>query len=122
MLARLSKPTQWGLLAIFSAAFAGALFALRLPGALLLGPMFAGIAFGTHGADVRVPGRAYIGAQAIVGCLIANMLTPAIAETFLAHWPLFLGAIAATLVASIALGAGLSRVARTLPGTTAIGA
>ncbi|MBN8887738.1 MAG: AbrB family transcriptional regulator [Rudaea sp.] len=120
MLARLSKPAQWGLLAILSAAIAGGLFALHLPGALLLGPMFAGIAFGTHGAEVRVPAKAYIGAQAIVGCLIANMITPAIAQTFLAHWPLFVGTIAATLVASIALGAGLSRVARTLPGTTAI--
>lgn len=120
MTARLSKPVQWCLLAAASAALAAVLVYLRLPAALLLGPMVAGIVAGTRGASVRVPGAAYIGAQAIIGCLIANTITPAIAQAFLAHWPWLLGAIGATLVASAALGVGLSRIARTLPGSTAI--
>jgi membrane AbrB-like protein len=120
MIARLPKPAQWALLAALSVAFAAALLLWHLPAALLLGPMFAGIVLGTHGASVEVPGKAYLAAQAIVGCLIANAITPAIAQAFLTHWPLFLSAISATLVASTALGTGLSRIARTLPGTTAI--
>ena len=111
---------QWAALALLSAALAAILLALRLPAALLLGPMFAAIALGARGARVRVAGNAYIAAQAVIGCMIATAITPAIAQTFLAHWPLFLGAISTTLAASAALGIGLSRTTRALPGTTAI--
>lgn len=110
---------QWFLLAALSAVFIAVLLLLRLPAALLLGSMFAGIVLGTHGATVRVPSKAYAGAQALVGGLIAATITPAIAQTFLRHWPWFLLGIAGTLLASSLLGVALSRL-RALPGTTAI--
>ncbi|MDR0481447.1 MAG: AbrB family transcriptional regulator [Gallionellaceae bacterium] len=120
MIGRLPKAAQWGLLAALSAAISAALLALDFPAALLLGPMFAGIALGTRGAEVSVSSKAWVLAQAVIGCMVANTITAEIGREFLAHWPLFLAAIFATLLVSAALGAGLSRTARSLPGTTAI--
>lgn len=119
VLHRWPRAAQWALLATLSLAISAALLALRLPAALLLGPMFAGIALGTHGAAVRVPPSGYIAAQALIGGMIATTITPEIAQTFLGHWPIFLAAILTTLLASGMLGVGLSRL-RVLPGTTAI--
>jgi len=110
---------QWGLLTALTVVFITVLLWVRLPAALLLGSMFAGIALGTHGATVRVPPKAYACAQALVGGLIATTITPAIAQTFLRHWPWFLLSITGTLLSSSLLGIVLSR-RRMLPGTTAI--
>lgn len=118
-LQRWPRAAQWALLAALSLAIGAALLALRLPAALLLGPMFAGIALATQGAAVRVPASVYSAAQAVIGGMIATTITPQIAHTFAGHWPLFLGAILATLAASSALGVALSR-SGLLPGTTAI--
>ena len=118
-LAHRPRAVQWLLLAALSGVFIAVLLALRMPAALLLGSMFAGIVLGAQGATVRVPPRAYAGAQAVVGGLIAGAITPAIAQTFLGHWPLFLSGVAGTLLVSIVLGVALSRL-RALPGTTAI--
>lgn len=119
ILHRSPRAGQWALLALVSLAISGALLALRMPAALLLGPMFAGIALGTNGATVRVPEIAYVAAQALIGGLIATTITPQIGQTFLGHWALFLAATVATLAASSVLGVGLSRMG-VLPGTTAI--
>jgi membrane AbrB-like protein len=119
-LARASPAAQWSLLAALSFVFGGTLLALRLPGTLLLGPMLAGIVCGTHGASVRVAGSAYVAAQAVIGVMIANTITPAIASTFAAHWLWFVGSVLATLAASSVLGIVLSRTVQRLPGTTAI--
>jgi len=113
------RAAQWALLATLSLAIAVALLVLHLPAAWLLGPMFAGIALGTHGASVRVGPSGYVAAQALIGGMIATTITAQIAQTFLAHWWLFLATILATLAASSALGVGLSR-SHALPGTTAI--
>ena len=58
-------------------------------------------------------------AQAIVGCLIATSIRPEIFASFFAEWPLFLGIVVATLVASSLLGYLISRW-KVLPGTTAV--
>jgi len=115
----MTRPAQWALLALVSLAISGALLVLQMPAALLLGPMFAGIALGANGATVRVPEAGYVAAQALIGGLIATTITPQIGQTFLGHWALFLGATLATLAASSVLGVGLSRIG-VLPGTTAI--
>jgi membrane AbrB-like protein len=113
------RAMQWSLLIALTAALVAVLVALGLPAALLLGPMFAGIALATQGATVGLPEKTYVGAQAVVGGLIATTITPAIGRTFLTHWPWFLGAVMGTLLASNLLGIVLSRL-RVLPGTTAI--
>ncbi len=111
--------TQWSVVLFVSLLFVGALEAASLPAALLIGPMFAGIVAGTNGATIRVPQTAFAAAQAIVGCLVAASISPGIFPIFLAEWPLFLGAVAATLTASSVLGWLISRW-RILPGTTAV--
>src|SRR5690606_7639095 len=83
------------------------------------GPMFAGIVAGTNDATVRVPRVAFAAAQSIVGCLVASSIEPGIFPVFMDEWPIFLGAVAATLMASSVLGWLISRW-RILPGTTAV--
>jgi membrane AbrB-like protein len=118
-LAKLAPAAQWALLLLVSMAL-GALFAFaRLPAALLLGPMVAGIALGTNGAHIRVPRLPYIASQAVIGCMIARSITGEIVLAFLHGWPLFLAVTVAVVAASSALGFIISRLG-ILPGTTAI--
>ena len=118
-LARLPVATRWGLLVVVSVAIAAALEAVRVPAALLLGPMIAGMAIGANGGAVRIPRLAYLAAQAIVGCLIARAITFDIVGAFLRSWPLYVAVVATVIGASSALGWLLSRW-RVLPGTTAV--
>lgn len=118
-LARLPATAQWsGLLAV-SVALAAVLEMAGLPAALLMGPMIAGVVFGTNGAAVRVPRLPYLFAQATVGCLIARAMTADIVVTFLSDWPLFLGVVVAVVAASSTLGWLMTRW-QVLPGTTAV--
>ena len=65
------------------------------------------------------PRSVYIAAQAVVGCLIAASVKSEIFASFFAEWPLFLGIVVATLMASSLLGYLISRW-KVLPGTTAV--
>jgi uncharacterized protein len=118
-MARMPKAWQWLALLIFSILFAGALEFAALPAALLIGPMLAAILAGTNGATVRVPRPLFGAAQAIVGCLVAASISADIFPLFYKEWPLFLGAVVATVAASSLLGWLISRW-RILPGTTAV--
>ena len=118
-LARLPVATRWGLLVVVSVAIAGALEAARVPAALLLGPMIAGMAIGANGGAVRIPRLAYLAAQAIVGCLIARVVLPSTMREMAHDWPTFLGGVLSVIAASVALGWLLARL-RVLPGTTAV--
>ncbi|PPS64977.1 hypothetical protein CRX72_01410 [Pantoea sp. BRM17] len=55
-----------------------ALQLLHLPAALLLGPMITGTVMGLSGATLRIDKRLFILAQAVLGCMIAQSLSPAI--------------------------------------------
>jgi uncharacterized protein len=118
-MARLRPPWQWLILLFFSILFAGALELAALPAALLIGPMLAAIVAGTNGATVRVPLPLFGSAQAIVGCLVAGAISADIFPVFYKQWPLFLGTVVLTVVASSLLGWLISRW-RILPGTTAV--
>jgi membrane AbrB-like protein len=118
-MARVAPPLQWLVILAVSLLFVGALEAAALPAALLIGPMMAGIVAGTSGATVRVPRLAFASAQAVVGCLVAASISPGIFPVFVAEWPLFLGTVTMTLLASSVLGWLISRW-RILPGTTAV--
>lgn len=119
VLASLPRAGQWVVLLAVSAATAALLQAAALPAALLLGPMVAGILVGVGGGTIRVPRQPYLGAQAIIGCLIAGAITPSILVSFLRDWPLFLAIVLATLAASSLLGWLMSRW-QVLPGTTGV--
>jgi membrane AbrB-like protein len=85
----------------------------------LLGSMLAGILVENGEAGILVPQLPFGFAQAVVGCMIARVLTSTIIHSFLHEWPLFLGISFLVIVASCLLGWLISRF-RILPETTAI--
>jgi membrane AbrB-like protein len=107
-----------GLLAA-SAAGAGLLEWIGLSAGLLLGPMIAAIVFSARGAQLMLPKPWFLGAQAVIGTLVAGTLSTGIFTTIVREWPLFLLVTLVTLGASSVLGYLLSRW-RILPGSTAI--
>jgi uncharacterized protein len=110
---------RWGVLIALSVLFAALLTWARLPAALLLGSMMAGILVENGGAGILVPQLPFGFAQAVVGCMIARVLTSAIFHSFLHQWPLFLVISFSVVVASCLLGWIISKF-RILPETTAI--
>ncbi len=55
-----------------------------------LGPMIAGIIFSMRGITLQLPRSAFLAAQAILGCMIAQNLTGSISTTLAANWPIVL--------------------------------
>ncbi|WP_249441130.1 AbrB family transcriptional regulator, partial [Escherichia coli] len=81
---------QWGMLCVLSLLLSIGFLALHLPAALLLGPMIAGIIFSMHGVTLQLPRSAFLAAQAILGCMIAQNLTGSILTTLAVNWPIVL--------------------------------
>lgn len=118
-LSKFPRSVRWTLLIVLSAAFAAWLTWAQLPAALMLGPMIAGILMENGGARLRVPKFPFNVAQAILGCMIARILTLDIIHSFEKQWMLFLGIGLLVIVASCSLGWVISKL-RILPETTAI--
>ena len=110
---------QWGLLLATSFVAALVLEWIGLPAALLLGPMIGGVTVGVNGGAIRVARPLFYAAQAILGCLIARAITPAIVVAFLKEAPLFVSVILAVVAASSLIGWLMSRWGA-LPGSTAV--
>jgi hypothetical protein len=102
--------TSYGLSALFEAA--------RLPAALLLGPMIAGIAFGASGALIRIPRLPFLAAQSMVGCLIAHSITGAIVASVAQDWLAMLLVVGSGIVSGGIVGWLLGRFG-SLPGSVA---
>lgn len=115
---RIGSVWQWAGLLVISASLAILLHAAELPAALLLGPMLCAIAAGVAGASVRVPRLGFVGAQAIVGCLIARSITGEIVASIVQDWPAMVLAAASTILAGGLVGWALGRWG-TLPETAA---
>ncbi len=113
------KAAQWAVLLAASVILLLALEAVHLPAALLLGPMIAGIGLSAAGGSLRVPGGFYLGAQALVGAMIARSLPLGHLGNILSEWPVLLFGVGSTLLAAASIGWLLTRW-RVLPGTTAI--
>jgi len=118
-LAKQPQPVQWALLLLLSVVLMVLLGWFRLPAALLLGAMFAGIFIETGGGEIRVPALPFQFSQAVIGCLVASRITPQILRTFEGHAPLFLGVMLAVIAASCGLGWLLHKF-RVFPDTTPI--
>jgi len=104
---------------LLSAILVVLLEALRLPAALLLGPMIAAIIVAAAEGSLRVSRLPFVAAQAVIGCMIARSITPEIIGTMVQDWPLFLTAVFSVIAASSVIGLLLTRW-RVLPGTTAV--
>ena len=90
-----------------------------LPAAFLIGALGAAMIVAGRGTTLKLPEWAFAVAQAVVGCLIARVFTPALFHSIVEHAALFAGAVLAVLLVATALGLVLAR-ARVLPGSTAL--
>jgi membrane AbrB-like protein len=111
--------TQWLILLALTAVLTLMLRAIHLPGALLIGPMAAGIIVALNGARLNIHVRVYQCAQSLIGCMIAATLTPAIFHVFLNDWFLFIAVVLASLIASTVIGILLCKF-HVMPNTTGI--
>ncbi len=111
--------TQWAVLLALSVVFAAVLEGLRLPAALLLGPMMAAILLAAAEARTRVRDLPFFAAQSIIGCMVARGLPASVLVDLQKDWLLFVGVILLVVAVSTSLGYLLARW-QVLPGTTAI--
>jgi membrane AbrB-like protein len=112
-------PVQWAGLVVLSALISLIWGLAGLPAGLLLGPMIAGVVFGVNDLRLTVPRLPYLGAQAVIGAMVAASITPAIVTTFGHDALLFCVVTAATLVSAAALGWLFSR-SGLIPGPAAV--
>jgi membrane AbrB-like protein len=110
---------RWVALLALSLLLATLFEAIGLPAGRLLGPMLAAIALAVLGLDVRVARVGWIGAQGVIGCLIARGVPASMASTLAAHWPVFLVGVVAVTVLANGLGWLLTRW-QVFPGDSAI--
>jgi membrane AbrB-like protein len=117
--ARWPIPAQLAFLLLLSLLFEMLLQALKLPAALMLGPMVAAILLAGLGTRISMPRPVFTFGQGIIGCLIASGLTLAILPSLLQQWPVLLLSSFSVIGASLGLGWMLTRLG-ILPGSTAI--
>ena len=114
---RFSLRTQWAILLTASLLLGFVLQAYHVPAALLLGPMIVGVVMGLNGAQIRIDKRIFVLCQAVLGCMIAQSLSPSILQPLIADWPVVLAVLLLTLAASALSGFLLVRYSD-LPGPT----
>ncbi|GAM05442.1 hypothetical protein MBENS4_2440 [Novosphingobium sp. MBES04] len=114
-----SHPQRWLALIALSVVLGAGGNLLHIPASLMLGPMFAAIAFALRDYEMKADPGLFAAAQSIVGCLIAASMGPEVVARFAADWPIFIGGALATLF--VAFGTGILLAAfRILPGAVAI--
>lgn len=118
-LAAWPRAAQWAALAALSAGLWGAMEAVGLPAAALLGPMIASIILSVRDARIRLPHRLFLCAQGVVGCMVGAAIPAETLPGIVRDWPVFLGGVMAVIGAAAALGWALAR-RQVLPGTTAV--
>ena len=118
-LPRQPAAVQWMILIFLSGIFVGTLETLRVPAALLIGPMGAAILAAMNGMTLRLPPWVFLGAQGIVGCMIAHSGSHPIGSVMFTRWPLLVATVLAIIIASTVLGWLLARRGL-LPGAVAV--
>jgi hypothetical protein len=113
------QQVRWTLLLLASIALSVAFDHTGLPAGRLLGPMVAAIVMAVFGAEVAVPRLGFVGAQGIIGCLIARGVPVSILSTLSDHWFVFIVGVLAVTVLANAIGWALSHW-EVLPGDTAV--
>src|ERR1700723_4679264 len=112
-------PLLWVALLALSVSIFGGWSALRLPAALLLGPMIGAIVLGVNGAKIQVPRIPFLGAQALIAAMVAKSITRSILVTFSHQYWLFCTVILGTLLGAAGIGWFISR-AGLISGATAV--
>ena len=109
----------WAVLFAASAIVTPLFYLLRVPAALLLGPLTAGIVVASRVSRLTIHRNLVTASQAVVGCLIAGGVAGALGPVVREHWLLFSALTVATIGASGGLGYLLSRLG-VVPGSVAI--
>ena len=89
-----------------------------VPAAFLVGSMACAIALSLSGVRLALPRRFFFGAQALIGCAVAETITAAIVLAIIKDWAVMLLIVGSTVLAGALVGWTLVRW-RALPGTTA---
>jgi hypothetical protein len=113
---RPSSPALWGALIALSVLVGAGLHEIGLPAAFMLGPLMAAILVQTTCGGVKVPLMLQVGAQAIIGCLIARGVSPAVVSGFLSYLAASPGGVdaAAIIAASTKVDMPLVTVVQTV--------
>jgi len=114
----INRRWRWVGLLVLSLGVSELLHWAAFPAALLLGPMLVAISFGVVGSELALPRKAFIGAQAVIGCLVARALTTSILVTIADDWAIMLMIVMTTVVFGGLVGWILVKFGA-LPGTTA---
>ncbi len=83
--------------------------AMHVPAGLFLGPMIVAITLAVRDHSIKVPNVAFIGAQAVIGVLIASTITMDVAARVVDRPLLFIAPTLATLAGSAVIAAVLIR-------------
>ena len=111
--------SAWGLLIALTVALCILLEALRLPAASLLGAIVAAVVVAMRETRVHLPASLFIGAQSVIGCMIARPFTIHVMRGLLDNWLLAMSIVIVVIVCGFALG-WLLTIRQVLPGTTGI--
>ncbi|MCI0916648.1 AbrB family transcriptional regulator [Pseudomonas stutzeri] len=111
--------TSWLVLILLSTGAAALMYQLQLPAAFMLGPMIAAILVALSGAGLRLQRNFSLGAQSVMGCLIAGFITPSLLAAYTDHWLALTTTNIATMAIIVIVSVIIARC-RWLPNTTAI--
>jgi len=114
---------RWVLLVVVTAAVTVALTRLGVPSAALFAALTVGAALALASlAPARVPRRAGLAAQGVLGVYIGTMVHQDSLGALGRHWPIVVAVVVGTLVISVAAGAlmGLHRDVSPLTGALAL--
>lgn len=114
------KSLIWIVLFSLTAVCASALYVIGMPAVPLIGAIIAGIITAIlFNSEIKVPKTIFMGAQSILGCMIAQIFTVAVIHSIADHWFFVLFSSFSMLICSVILGLVLTKY-KVLPGTTAL--
>ncbi len=110
---------NFAVLLITSAALTGLMQLVGLPASVMLGSMLGGIALASSGRTVPLPRWVLTFAQAVLGAMLARMLTPQLFVTLSQHVVAFVCVVGAVVGVAVVIGVVLSRLG-VVPGSVAL--
>jgi membrane AbrB-like protein len=116
---KLKQALQWLALAASAGACVLLLRELRVPGAILLGPMLVAIGFAVGGAGLALPPRLLLPVQAVLGSMVASVVSGDLLRLVADHWMVVLAVNVLGMLAASAIALLFTRRGW-LPGQSAI--
>lgn len=107
------------LLLIVSAGFTWVFQWVGLPAAVLLGAMFGGITLAANGRALQMPKWLFVLAQAVLGAMLARLLTTELFATLSQHLLAFVAVVASVFGLAVLIGVVLTKLG-VVPGNAAL--